>query len=139
MPEYIRSPYQGKGVLVAAGLGVFAYMAIPAAALAATLGLYKDVAPISPILAVSAAAGALGSVASLLTRIDEFDRSNARNSVVLMTALFKPAVGALFSMFAYSVLRAGLIPVAIAPAQLGWFQLALGLRRDLASDSRPTL
>ena len=67
------------------------------------------------LIVIVISSGSLGSIISIFVRIDEFDREDINNyndpSVPILIGLFRPLIGASFSLFAFSLVSTGIIPL----------------------------
>ncbi len=79
------------------------------------------------VLVLIAFVGALGSIVSIMTRVRSFAFSGSRDAWPFFFGLFKPVVGAVFALFAFSALQAALIPRFEIPSEPNgiWFIVAV--------------
>lgn len=80
------------------------------------------------VLVLIAFVGALGSIVSIMTRVRSFAFSGSRDAwPFFFFGLFKPVVGAVFALFAFSALQAALIPGFEIPTEPNgiWFIVAI--------------
>lgn len=123
------------------GLGMLLYFAIPLA-----VALWPFYSGVETILGINAhlfglvvAGGMLGSCVSIMVRINDFNTvKDADPTVLFLTGFFKPAIGASFALFIFSVISAGIIPLSIKAETSNYFFAALsflaGFSERLARD-----
>ncbi|MCG8441181.1 MAG: hypothetical protein MI723_05155 [Caulobacterales bacterium] len=104
-------------VTVVIGLAILFYFAIPVVAILATwiTSNHEKFFGV-PLENVGTAVffGALGSIVSILVRLKDFaELDDVEPFILFFTGLFKPVIGASFSLFVFVALSSGLIPVTI--------------------------
>lgn len=114
--------------IVIIGMGALLYFAIPIIWFyVPTLANKHHLLGIDTSLLILAwIGGAMGSIVSIMVRIEDFAQPRDPDpSVLFFTGFFKPVIGAVFAMFALSVVKSGIIPIAINATGETYFFLAL--------------
>jgi hypothetical protein len=128
-------------VRVLLGLMIFLVGVMPLMLLAAIPGAHRALdRNMNPdqVLMVGVA-GAIGSIISIMVRIQDFDRSSGPDatSQVFVGAL-RPVIGIGIALFAYTVVKAGILPIGVPAEQAPFFFAALafisGFSERLAND-----
>ena len=107
-----------------------------------TIGSLLNVDP--SVLLLIAVVGALGSIASIMLRIRGSDFETYKSTASdpwpwLFFGLFKPVIGALFALFTFAAIKAGLLPVEVAEATEGWFIVTIAFIAGFSERLAPSI
>ncbi len=127
-PFFSAIRYGSPAIKVVLGLAFLLYIVIPLTLFSSTfLSKYEFIFGIKiEILGLVIFFGALGSIVSILVRLHQFSGLPIQDSSILfLTGLFKPIIGASFALFVYAIFNSGLLPIAVNPEKIKFFFVTL--------------
>ncbi|MDB4948932.1 MAG: hypothetical protein JWM27_1581 [Gemmatimonadetes bacterium] len=123
------------------GLALFLFVMLPVLVLVASLvagrALDKGFEPMKIVMV--AGVGAVGSIISIMVRVQDFDENAVGDPLAqLFMGAFRPLIGSAFALFAYTVIKAGILPIGVPLEREPYFFAALaflsGFSERFASD-----